>query len=93
MLVQKASVLVVTPTQFGDGNLRNLDAAQTALEQGIPTVLLDDGPIAERDFTAGKATKYLEKLRQNGAVTVKNISELISFLNNLETKNNKSSST
>ena len=93
VLVQKASVLVVTPTQFGDGNLRNLDAAQTALEQGIPTVLLDDGPIAERDFTAGKATKYLEKLRQNGAVTVKNISELISFLNNLETKNNNSSST
>ncbi|WNZ30385.1 MAG: ABC transporter ATP-binding protein [Candidatus Bathyarchaeota archaeon] len=86
-MITKANVLVVTPTQFGEGNLRNLDAADVALKKGIPTLLLEDGPISERDFTNGKATEYLEKLKASGAVTVKNVKELIRFLDNLETKN------
>jgi iron complex transport system ATP-binding protein len=90
-LLSKASVLVITPTQFGEGNLRNLDAALTVQSQGMPVVLIDDGPMAERDFTSGEATKSMEKLQQNGAVTVKNTVELITYLNNLETKTNKAS--
>ena len=88
-MISKANVLVVTPTQFGEGNLRNLDAAEMALKEGTPTILLEDGPTEERDFTKGKATKYLTKLKNNGAITVKSISELVTFLDNLETKNNK----
>ncbi len=88
-MISKANVLVITPTQFGGGNLHNLDAAETALEAGIPTILLEDGPIEERDFTNGKATEYLMKLKNKGAITVKNIRELVIFINNLETKNNK----
>ena len=34
--MSKADVLVVTPTQFGEGNLRNLEAAEIALEKGNP---------------------------------------------------------
>jgi len=90
-MISKANVLVVTPTQFGEGNLRNLEAAETALKEGTPTILLEDGPTEERDFTKGKATKYLTKLKNNGAITVKSISELVTFLDNLETKNNKKS--
>ena len=90
-MISKANVLVVTPTQFGEGNLRNLEAAETALKEGTPTILLEDGPIEERDFTKGKATKYLTKLKNNGAITVKSISELVTFLDNLETKHNKES--
>jgi len=88
-MMSKANVLVVTPTQFGGGNLRNLDAAAAALEKGMPTILLEDGPIEDRDFTNGKATEYLKKLKSKGAITVKNICELLEFINNLETKNNK----
>lgn len=88
-VINKANVVVVTPTQFGEGNLRNLDAAKTALENGIPTILLEDGPIEERDFTNGKATDYLKTLKTKGAITVKNIRELVDFLNNLENKSNK----
>jgi iron complex transport system ATP-binding protein len=88
-MISKANVLVITPTQFGAGNLRNLNAAETALEKGIPTILLEDGSIEERDFTKGKATKYLTKLKNNGAITVKNTSELLHFLDKLEKKNNK----
>jgi len=90
-MISKANVLVITPTQFGDGNLRNLNAAETALEKGIPTILLEDGPFEERDFTNGKATKYLTKLKNNGAITVKSTSELLHFLDKLENKNNKNS--
>jgi iron complex transport system ATP-binding protein len=88
-VIKKANVVVVTPTQFGGGNLRNLDAAKTALENGITTVLLEDCPICDRDFTKGKATKYVEELKANGAVTVKTVRELVDFLNHLESKNNK----
>jgi len=88
-MISKANVLVITPTQFGEGNLRNLEAAETALEKGIPTILLEDGSIEERDFTNGKAANYLTKLKNNGAITVKNSSELVHFLDNLENKNNK----
>jgi len=90
-MISKAKVIVITPTQFGDGNLRNLNAAETALEKGIPTILLEDGSIEERDFTNGKATNYITKLKNNGAITVKNTSELLQFLDKLENKNNKDS--
>jgi iron complex transport system ATP-binding protein len=90
-MISLAKVIVITPTQFGDGNLRNLEAAETALEKGIPTILLEDRSIEERDFTNGKATKYLTKLKNNGAITVKSTSELLQFLDKLENKNNKDS--
>ena len=48
---------------------------------------MEDGSIEKRDFTNGKATKYLEKLKSKGAVTVKNNCELLEFLDNLENKN------
>ena len=89
-MISKANVLVVTPTQFGEGNLRNLDAAETALEKGIPTILLEDGSIEERDFTKGKATEYFTKLKNNGANTVKSIKELVQFIDALEDENKKS---
>ena len=88
-MISKANVLVVTPTQFGDGNLHNLDAAETALKEGIATILLEDGHLEERDFTNGKATEYLTKLKNNGAITVKSTNELVQVLDKLETKNNK----
>ena len=88
-MISKANVLVVTPTQFGDGNLHNLDAAETALKEGIATILLEDGHLEERDFTNGKATEYLTKLKNNGAITVKSTNELLQVLDKLETKNNK----
>jgi len=91
-MIRKANVVVIAPTQFGDGNLRNLEAAETALNEGIPVVLLEDGPIGERDFTKGKATKTLEKLKSKGAVSVNNNCELLEFLYYLENKNRGNSS-
>jgi iron complex transport system ATP-binding protein len=88
-MISKTNVLVITPTQFGGGNLRNLEAAEQALEMGIPTVIIEDGPMEERDFTKGKATRYMRKLKGKGAITVKNTCELLQFLDTLENKNNR----
>ncbi|UCC57614.1 MAG: ATP-binding cassette domain-containing protein [Candidatus Bathyarchaeum sp.] len=88
-MISKTNVLVIAPTQFGGGNLRNLEAAEKALEKGIPTIIIEDGTLEERDFTKGKATNYLTKLKNNGAITVKSTSELLHFLDTLENKNNK----
>jgi iron complex transport system ATP-binding protein len=90
-MISKTNVLVIAPTQFGDGNLRNLEAAEMSLEKGIPTIILEDGPIEERDFTKGKATKYMRKLKNSGAITVKNTCKLLDFLNTLENNNKKES--
>jgi iron complex transport system ATP-binding protein len=90
-MISKAKVLVITPTQFGEGNLRNLEAAETALKEGIPIILLENGPDEKRDFTNGKATTYLTELENNGAITVKSNKELLDVLNKLELKNNKNS--
>jgi iron complex transport system ATP-binding protein len=88
-MIKRANVLIVTPTQFGEGNIRNLDAAETALKEGIPVILLENGTFKERDFTNGKATELLEKLKNKGATTVQNVRDLLEVINNLETKNNE----
>jgi iron complex transport system ATP-binding protein len=85
-LVNKADALVIAPTQFGAGNLRNIETAKTALEMGVPTILVEDGPIEERDFTKGEATKCILRLKNDGAITVKSTIELLNFLNTLEEK-------
>jgi len=90
-MISKSNVVVITPTQFGDGNLRNLEAAETVLKKGIPIILLEDGPIEERDFTKGKATKYWASLKNNGAITVKNNCELLQLLDKLEKEHNEKS--
>jgi len=90
-MINKTDAVIIAPIQFGEGNLRNLEAAEKALEKRIPTIILEDGPIKERDFTKGKATKYLMKLKNSGAITVQSISELLQFLDTLEENYNKDS--
>ena len=86
-IIRKANVLVITPTQFGSGNIRNLDAAEAAMKMGVPIVILEDETEEEKDFTNGKATKYLTKLKNSGATVVKSIGELLQFLDKIEYKN------
>lgn len=62
--LRAADVVVVTGVDFGPGNLENLRAVA---EAGRPTYLLG-APIAQRDFTAGEATRLFETLLAAGAV-------------------------
>lgn len=60
----QADVVVVTGVGFGPGNLENLRAVA---ESGRPVYLLG-GPMGERDFTGGEATRLYEGLLASGAV-------------------------
>jgi iron complex transport system ATP-binding protein len=85
-MISKASMIVLTSVPFGYGNLQNLEAAKQALENGIPTFVIDEVPIEERDFTQGKAKALLTELKQKGALFVKNQTELLSLLSISEEK-------
>lgn len=79
-LVKNANVVVLTAVPFGLGNLRNIEAAIEAAKCGIPTYVVDETPIEERDFTNGKATWLMKQLKACGAVFVKNQTDLLLML-------------
>jgi iron complex transport system ATP-binding protein len=67
-LMLAADVLIVCDAPFGPGNVANLRLALGAAQAGVRTVLLEQIPIAERDFTDGEATELWATLRQVGEV-------------------------
>ncbi len=79
-MISRASAVVLTTVPFGDGNLRNLEAAKEALGRGIRTFVMEEVPIEQRDFTKGKAEKHLRELKGKGAIFVENQNELLSLL-------------
>jgi len=67
-LMRSADVVIVCDVPFGPGNLENLRLALGAAEAGIRTLLLDQVPIAERDFSGGEATALWGQLREIAGV-------------------------
>jgi iron complex transport system ATP-binding protein len=76
-----SNAVVLTSIPFGMGNIRNLEAVKIALEHRIPTFVIDEVPVEDRDFTQGKAKNIYLALKGMGAVFVKNQSELLHMLN------------
>jgi cobalamin transport system ATP-binding protein len=85
-MMSRASTIVLTSVPFGHGNLQNLETVKQALEKGIPTVVIDEVPIENRDFTQGKAEELFAELKRMGAVFVSNQNELLQWLNVSEEK-------
>jgi len=79
-MIDKASIVVLTSVPFGYGNFQNLEAAEEAVSQGVPTFVIEEIPIESRDFTQGKVVKLFLKLKKMGAVPVKNQTELLELL-------------
>jgi len=79
-MIRKASIVVLTSVPFGYGNFQNLEAAEEAVSQEVPTFVIEEVPIESRDFTQGKAAKLFLKLKKMGAVPVKNQTELLEVL-------------
>lgn len=62
-LAAAADVIIVCDAPVGPGNLRNLELALEAARAGRAIVLVDGVPIAERDFTHGRAAELWAELR------------------------------
>ncbi len=67
-LMEGADLLVVCDAPFGPGNVENLRLALAAAAAGARVVLLEQVPIAERDFTGGEATELWNALRRGATI-------------------------
>jgi cobalamin transport system ATP-binding protein len=71
-----ADVIVMCDPPIGPGNVRNLELALEVAAAGTPVVMLDGVPIAERDFTEGRATGLIDELRSR-AIVVSSYAEAV----------------
>jgi iron complex transport system ATP-binding protein len=62
-MMRAAEVVIVCDAPFGPGNVRNLQLALEAAREGTAVVLIEEMPMAERDFTQGRATELWNELR------------------------------
>ncbi len=75
--IKDANFVVVTNFPIGPGNLKNIEAAEIALDNKVPVVVIDSTPISQRDFVQGNLKKYFDQLRSKGAKFVKNQREAL----------------
>lgn len=77
-----SDVVIVANAVFGEGNVRNLDAAKKALNQGITLILVESTPFKERNFTGKVGEKLYNYVKQN-AKLVQNPQDALKEINNL----------
>lgn len=63
-MIHRADLLVVCDAPYGPGNLANLRLAVEAARAGVRTIVLEQVPMAERDFTSGRASELWNELRK-----------------------------
>jgi len=74
-LIGKADVVVVERFHVGRGNLANLHAALEALEKGKTVIVLENS--REYDFTGGEAEACYQRLKEGGALFIRDHSRLL----------------
>ena len=80
-MIKNANIVILTNVPFGLGNIKNLEATIEATKHGIPTYVINETPITERDFTHEKtAVNFMQQLKEYGAIFVKNPTELFSMV-------------
>jgi iron complex transport system ATP-binding protein len=80
--IENADVVVLCNSPVGFGNLKNVEAAEVALEQrGKKVIIVETEPIEKRDFTDGAATKQIIALKDKGAIVVTKPEDVVERLN------------
>ena len=74
---------MVTGLPFGRGNLLNLEAAIRARGVGRRVLLVDDPPIAGRDFAEGEAMALQRQIVHAGAEVCPDLSQALAQLEQL----------
>lgn len=75
--IHGADVVIVSDFPVGSGNLRNLEAAVSAVEMGIPTIVIKGSHSGERDFTDGEAAKHYNIMFEKGALVAGDVDEAL----------------
>ncbi len=81
--IKKSDITILSNLKFGNGNIKNLEALETALEKNKKVISLEKDPINERDYTKNqKASEIYNKLIKKGMERVKDLNELIKEIEN-----------
>jgi iron complex transport system ATP-binding protein len=78
--MKAADFVVVSDVPIGWGNLQNLEAVMSIA--GIKPVILVES-MEKRDFTDGKATEMLDRLKSQGAIRAGSADEALAKLETL----------
>ncbi|RZN62449.1 ABC transporter ATP-binding protein [Methanonatronarchaeum sp. AMET6-2] len=84
--IDSADIVVISELSVGQGNLKNLLAAEKALEKGKTVIAISSIPIEKRDYTDGKGAEVYSSLKEKGLVEVEDINQLFKFIESIETK-------
>ncbi|HHV80285.1 MAG: ABC transporter ATP-binding protein [Dictyoglomi bacterium] len=76
-MIDRSDVVVISSLPFGKGNLANLKSFGYAIEKGKLTIMIDDPPIEDRDFTDKEATCLWNSSREKSIVLRSNEIEKI----------------
>jgi len=83
-MIMAADIVLIADMPFGYMNLKNLEAALEAQKAGKRIVIVAGQPSRSRDYTGGRAKAILERLKEQGAIVVKNGKEAIKIVKSLE---------
>ena len=83
-MITAADIVLIADMPFGYMNLKNLEAALEAQKAGKRIVIVAGQPSRSRDYTGGRAKAILERLKEQGAIVVKNGKEAIKIVKSLE---------
>lgn len=82
--IHKADVVILTKVPIGIGNLKNLIAIRSAQSSGA-TVIVPDS-FEGMDYTDGQATEIYNEIIDDGAIVVKDESEIQNILMSLDSE-------
>jgi iron complex transport system ATP-binding protein len=76
-LMKEADVIVVSPFPVGPGNLKNMEAARTAIAMGKRLLLMRPEQGRTIDFVGGRADGIVKDLISSGAIPISSSDEMI----------------
>ena len=82
--VKQANVIILSRVPIGIGNLKNIVAAQIALESGKQVIIFDE--FDGMDYTGGEATEVFNKMKNEGVIVAQNESEVLDILSSLSNR-------
>lgn len=80
--VENSDIVILTKVPIGSGNLKNIISAQIAMSAGVRVIVFED--FDNMDYTGGKATEIYNELVDNGAIVVKDETELFNILTSMD---------
>ncbi|WGI16808.1 ABC transporter ATP-binding protein [Methanonatronarchaeum sp. AMET-Sl] len=82
--IDRSDIVVISEIPIGNGNLKNLVAAEKALNKGKTVIAIESIPVEKRDYTNGKGTEIYNKLKENGLIVAQDIKEASDILLSLK---------